>query len=92
LKWQLTAANDKAGITDLETITVTTTDISCDTGTELPGTPTEESSTGNSGLKNLGGGNYQYDWKTSKTYAGTCKRLRLDFGGGAYQTVDFKFR
>ena len=57
----------------------------------------EEYVTGASGLQNLGGGAYQLNWATSKTFAGTCRRLRLDLGernpdGSVfYRTADFQF-
>jgi hypothetical protein len=34
---------------------------------------------------------YQINWKSPTTYAGTCKRLRLDLGEGTYRTADFRF-
>jgi hypothetical protein len=42
-------------------------------------------------------GNYQLDWKSPASYAGSCKRLRLDlFEGTAaspvFHTADFHFR
>jgi len=48
-------------------------------------------------LQNLGNGAYQLNWSASKNFAGTCRRLRLDFGernpDGTpfYRTADFKF-
>ena len=46
---------------------------------------------GASGLQNLGDGNYQLNWKSPTSYAGSCKRLRLDLGDGSSHTADFKF-
>jgi len=57
----------------------------------------DEYATGNSGLQNLADGIYQLNWNTPKTYAGTCRRLRLDLGernpDGTrfYRTADFQF-
>jgi len=57
----------------------------------------EEYATGVSGLQNLGDGAYQLNWATSKAFAGTCRRLRLDLGeqnpDGTpfYRTADFRF-
>jgi hypothetical protein len=89
LKWRLTGANDGAPITDLATVAVTTTGIDCNDGSTLPGAPIPEPA---SGFQNLGDGYYQYNWKTAKSYAGTCRRLQLDLGGGASQTADFQFK
>jgi len=33
----------------------------------------EEYAAGASGLQNLGGGNYQINWKTDKAYTGQCR-------------------
>ena len=57
----------------------------------------EEYAPGASGLQNLGGGAYQINWATPKSFAGTCRRLRLDLGeknpDGTrfYRTADFRF-
>jgi hypothetical protein len=45
----------------------------------------------------LGDGAYQLNWVTSQTFAGTCRRLRLDLGEqnpdgtSFYRTADFGF-
>ena len=57
----------------------------------------EEYAAGASGLQNLGDGIYQLNWGTAKSYASTCRRVRLDLGernpDGTifYRTADFKF-
>ena len=59
--------------------------------------PLEEYAAGASGLQSLGDGVYQLNWKTPKSYGGTCRRLRLDLGernpDGTifYRTADFQF-
>jgi hypothetical protein len=89
LKWRLTGANDGAPITNLSTVAVTTTGIDCNNGSTLPGAPIPKSA---SGFQNVGDGYYQYTWKTAKGYAGTCRRLQVDLGGGATHTADFQFK
>jgi hypothetical protein len=42
----------------------------------------EEYATGAAGLQVQGSGNYLYNWKTPKNYAGACKVLTLDLGEG----------
>jgi azurin len=42
----------------------------------------EEYTAGTSGLLVQGNGNYQFNWKTLKTYAKSCKTLKLDLGEG----------
>jgi hypothetical protein len=48
---------------------------------------------GDSGLQNLGDGYYQFNWKTPKIYANSCKTLRLSLGEGSgfEHTALFKF-
>ena len=46
------------------------------------------------GLQNLGDGYYQFDWKTPKSYAKSCKTLRLDLaeGPGMERTAPVRIR
>jgi len=52
-----------------------------------------EYASGASGLLNQGNGNYQFDWKTPKTYARSCKTMKLDLGEGPgmERTAQFQF-
>ncbi len=87
LKWQLLDGNGTP-VTTLSSVTLTVTTLTCDLGAtnDLPA-----DDAGASGLQNLGGGYYQYNWKTSKSYAGSCKTMHLDLGEGITHTADFKF-
>ena len=61
-------------------------------GGEGPGeTPREEVAAGGSGLQNLGDGFYQYNWKTPRGYAGTCRTVQADLGDGLLRTAEFQF-
>jgi hypothetical protein len=51
-----------------------------------------ETYTGNSGLQNLGDGYYQWNWKTPKAYARTCRTAQLDLGESELHTAAFAFR
>jgi hypothetical protein len=88
LKWRLTDAAG-APVTNLSGAQITVADMSCSLGSTTD--QLEEVAAGASGLQNLGDGNYQLNWKSPSTYAGSCKRLRLDLGEGSYHTADFKF-
>jgi hypothetical protein len=75
---------------------VTSVSLSCTASTG--GTDAvEEYAAGASGLQNLGNGAYQLNWATSKGFADSCRRLRLDLGeqnpDGTpfYRTADFQF-
>jgi alpha-tubulin suppressor-like RCC1 family protein len=39
-----------------------------------------------------GTGHYHYNWKTDKAWAGTCRRLVLQFVDGTQATAEFRFR
>lgn len=97
LKWQL---YDLGGnpIDDLApaAVHVTSVSIACASLAQT-GDAVEEYAAGASGLQNLGGGAYQFNWATSKTFSVSCRRLRLDLGeqnpDGTpfYRTADFRF-
>ena len=90
LKWRITDANG-APVTNLSSVTVTAASLSCSLGTTADAL--EEYASGDSGLQNLGDGYYQFNWKTPKTYANSCKTLKLNLGEGSgfEHTALFKF-
>lgn len=88
LKWRLVDANG-APVTNLSSVRVTVTDLACSLGATAD--LTEESAPGNSGLQNKGNGEYQFNWKTPKEYANSCKTLHLDLGEGITRTAVFHF-
>lgn len=97
LKWQVfDVVADPVTDLDPAVVRISSVVIPCD-GDGLPFDGVEEYATGGSGLQNLGDGVYQLNWGSSKSYAGTCRRLRLDLGernpdGTAYyRTADFRF-
>ena len=86
LKFRVSDANGP--VTDLSTVSARVQGISCDLGDTLD--QIEEYAQGASGLQNLGGGAYQFNWATPKSYASSCKTLHLDVGGSDH-TADFRF-
>ena len=46
---------------------------------------------GESGLKNMGNGNYQFNWKTPTSYVGSCESIELAFGAGGLSYTDGPF-
>jgi hypothetical protein len=95
LRWNLTDANGVA-ITDpasFLSVTVVNSGGTCGGDTDAI-----ESYTGASGLRHLGGGNWEFNWQTPRSYAGTCKTaiLRLADGvvpaPGEARTAHFRFR
>jgi hypothetical protein len=91
LKFQVTGAGG-VGIIGLTAppIKVSVANYNCG----LTGTTdlVEEYAAGSSGLQDLGGGYYQFNWKTPKDYAGSCKTMTLALGDGdTSHTALFKF-
>jgi predicted outer membrane repeat protein len=80
LKWRL-LYSDGTPVTNLADVTVTAASLACSAGTSPD--QVDEYATGESGLQNLGDGYYQWNWKTPKSYANSCKTLNLDLGEGA---------
>ena len=88
LKWRVTDASG-APVTNLTSVSVTAASLSCAAGATED--QIEEYASGNSGLQNLGNGYYQFNWSTPKSYAKSCKTLRLDLGDGIARTASFEF-
>lgn len=52
-----------------------------------------EQYSGSSGLQNLGGGAYQYNWKTPKTYKGQCRTMTVSFASATgSESAGFSFK
>lgn len=79
LKWRLTDYNG-VGVTSVTAVTVGVGALSCSTSAGLD---TVEEYAGTSGLQNLGDGYYQFNWKTSSSYANSCKTLSIKMGSAA---------
>ncbi len=88
LKWRLLSA-DGTPITNLASAVVGVSPRDCQLGTaaDLLGAVT----TGASRLQNLGNGYYQLNWKSPRTYANSCKTLKLDLGEGITHDAFFNF-
>jgi hypothetical protein len=90
VKWRLTDANglpisDPAVFVRLYT----------QTGSCSSSTPPDvvEAYSGSSGLQYLGDGYWQFNWKTLKSYAGTCRAMYIEFSGGMTSpVVYFQFK
>ncbi|MFU8872852.1 PxKF domain-containing protein [Micromonospora sp. SL4-19] len=79
IKWRLTDATG-APVTNLAAAPLSVVTADCATARTLAAI--EEYASDASGLQNLGNGYYQVNWKTPKTYAGTCQKLRVELGEG----------
>jgi hypothetical protein len=92
-KWRLTDANDvpisdPASFVRLASYPVSCTDF---TGDILDSA--EEYAAGSSGLQYNGDGYWQFNWKTPKDYANTCRAMYVEFNSGATSpVVKFQFK
>ncbi len=76
-------------------VSITSSQVACSTltgGTD----EVEEYAAGNSGLQYLGEGNWQFNWKTPKSYVWQCRVMRLNLadeaGKTSTRTANFQFR
>ena len=93
LKWRLLDAAG-APVTNLTaaTVAVTVANLACGAGTTTAGAlAAAAGGGGGSALRNLGDGYYQYNWSTPKSYANTCKTMRLSLGEGTTHDALFRF-
>lgn len=66
--------------------------VACNDLTE-PVDAIEEYASGDSGLQYLGDGNWQFNWKTPKTYATSCRAMYVKFNSGTTSdVVVFQFK
>jgi hypothetical protein len=92
VKWQITDL-DGTPISDPASFkSLTSYGVSCGSFSEAPTEEVEEYSAGASGLQYLGGGYWQFNWKTTKSYSGTCRVMVLSLGDGSEHTAYFKFK
>ena len=92
VKWRLTDAtglpiSDPTVFGGLLSYSVSCADLSS-TSTDVI-----ETYSGSSGLQYLGDGNWQFNWKSPKNYVGTCRKMYIQFQGGAKSPeVSFQFK
>ncbi len=88
LKWRVTDANG-APVTTLTNVSVSASNLVCSIGPTTDAV--EEYASGSSGLQNLGDGYYQFNWKTPKSYGGSCKTVKVNVGDNVVHTAEFSF-
>jgi len=93
IKWQL---KDAAGVlvTDRRSFEgLYSYPVDCKTWIGDPSQAVQEFSTNSKGLMLTEGGSWQYNWKTPKEYAGTCRIMFVKLAGGAQSpTLQLMFR
>jgi hypothetical protein len=92
VKWLLQDATG-AGIGDTASfVNLTSYQVSCGTFAGDPASAIEEYAAGSSGLQYQGNGNWQFNWKTPKTYAGACRTMVLTLHDGSTHTAYFQYK
>jgi hypothetical protein len=89
--WRLTDMNGVPISDPASFRSVTSSWINCSAFSGDPVDPIEEHAAGASGLQYQGDGIWQFNWKTSKSYAGQCRRMVLILKDGSTHEADFKF-
>ena len=91
-KWRLTDCSgapigDAASFVGLYSYPVSCTDLTGD-----PGAAVEEYAPGTSGLQYKGDRYWQFNWKTPKSYANSCRVMTLTLKDGSTHNADFRFK
>jgi hypothetical protein len=92
-KWRLTDANDIPIADPSSFVSLSSYPISCVDFSGDPVDSVEEVAAGMSGLQYNGDGYWQFNWKTLKSYADTCRAMYVEFDSGAISpVVKFRFK
>ena len=92
VKWRLTDKNglpvsDPASFISIESYVVNCANFEGD-----PTNTVYEPAAGSSGLQYLGDGRWQFNWKTSKSYKGQCRTMKLTLDDHEEYTASFSFK
>lgn len=88
LRWRVVDAAG-VGVTTITAAAVTSTVFDCTSGATFD--VVQETASGGSGLRHLGNGFYELNWKSSRSYAGTCRTLHIAYGDGVAHDALFRF-
>ena len=92
VKWRLTDANGVPVTDPSSFLSVSSYQVSCGDYTGAPESAVDEAAAGSSGLLYLGNGNWQFNWKTPKDYAGQCRVMLLNLKDVSDHQAQFKFK
>jgi hypothetical protein len=92
VKWRIRYAGGTVVSTPSSFQGLSSYNIGCDTFAGEQDSAIPEYSAGNSGVQYLGDGYWQFNWKTPKSYANTCRTMVLELKDGSIHTVNFKFK
>ncbi len=91
-KWRLTDAAGNGISNPASFVSFTSFTVACGVWNTAITDPVPEDYSGNSGLQYLGNGNWQFNWKTPKEYAGQCRVARVTLNDGSTHEYDVKFK
>jgi hypothetical protein len=93
VKWRITDKNGLPISDPASFKSITSYSVNC---AAFAGEPTstvvEELAAGSSGLQYLGNGWWQFNWKTSKSYKGQCRIMKLTLDDKSEHTASFSFK
>jgi len=92
VKWRITELDGTPVYDPTNFKSLTSYGVSCGSFSGDPVDELDEYSAGNSGLRYLGDGYWQFNWKTVKSYAGQCRIMVLKLADGSEHTAYFKFK
>jgi hypothetical protein len=94
VKWKLTMTADGSPVIDPAFfVGIESYSVDCLTKVGDPSTAVVETSPGTTGLHHRGISKWRFNWKTPKSYAGSCRMMFLLLSDGSMSpTVFFKFR
>lgn len=83
VKWNLVLSADGTPVSDPASfVAAKSYAVDCATQSGDPASAVIEKSPGKSGLRYQGRGNWMFNWKTDKSYAGTCRMFFVEFSDG----------
>lgn len=92
VKWKLTDKNGVPISDPASFKSITSYAVNCANFNGDPTSAVDEYAAGNSGLQYQGDGWWQFNWKTPKTYKGTCRTMKLTLDDGSVHTASFSFK
>ena len=91
-QWQLFDIHTGAPVSDPSSVTALTTySVACGAWSDTATDGLDQVSAGASGLQYLGNGTWQFNWKTDKSWADTCRTAVLTLNDGSTYSAWLQF-
>jgi hypothetical protein len=94
VRWRIADSNGVPISDPASFVSLTSSAVSCTNFTMYPTDPVTEITSGNTTLRYMGDGNWEYNWKTPKTYsnpAEQCREMVLTLKDGSEYRANFRF-